>query len=91
MKEFLDFKKMIAPAAIQILFWIFVIFFIILGLTMVFENIRFGIWDRDFQKGLVLLVIGPIATRLYCEFIIVIFSIKDILKEIKNLLQQRDQ
>ncbi len=36
--------------------------------------------------GLMWTLIGPIAARIYCELLIVIFSINDTLTEIKNLL-----
>ena len=75
MDEFLTFKKMITPVIIQILFWIGVVGAVIGGIAQM---------GQSFIMGLLMVIIGPIAVRIYCELIIVIFSINDNLREIKK-------
>lgn len=75
MNDYLTFKKMITPILIQGLFWLGVVGCVISGLFM---------FSQSFITGLLTILLGPIVVRLYCELIIVIFSINDSLNEIKN-------
>lgn len=76
MKDFLNFKKLITPLVIKIIFWVGVISCIITGLGMIFsKNIGFG---------LAVLFLGPIAVRIYCELLILLFNINDTLTDLKN-------
>ena len=67
--QFTKFDKMITPSIIKILFWIGTIFSVITGLVMMFQG-GFAV-----ITGLFTIVLGPIATRVYCELLIVIFKI----------------
>ncbi|AXA37028.1 MAG: DUF4282 domain-containing protein [Candidatus Hydrogenedentota bacterium] len=91
MEDFLKFKKMITPIIIQILFWIGVVCSILIGLISIASgaNAPYGGGGRVFW-GLVWILVGPIITRVYCELLIVIFSINDTLTEIKNSLKNKD-
>lgn len=90
MKDYLKFKKMITPIVIQILFWIGVVGSIILGLISIVggANARYD-GGRMIFVGLMWILLGPIVTRIYCEILIVIFSVNDTLTEIKNLLKDK--
>ena len=79
MKDFLNFKKMVTPVVIQFLFWIGVIACVIAGLI--------GLRQSALQ-GILTLLVGPLIVRIYCELLIVIFSINDTLTEMKNLLKR---
>ena len=37
--------------------------------------------------GLLVILLGPVVVRVYCEILIVIFSINDTLTEIKNKMR----
>ena len=76
MNEFLKFQKMIAPIAIQILFWISIVVNVIFAFVTMFGT--------SFWLGLGILILGPIIIRLYFELLIVIFKIYETLKEIKD-------
>jgi uncharacterized membrane protein len=80
MSDFLAFRKMITTLIIRIIFWLGVIAAVIAGLGMLVDG-RSG--------GLALLILGPLAVRIYCELLIVIFRINETLTEIKNLLEKR--
>ena len=75
MNDYLTFKKMITPIIIQVLFWVGVVGCILAGIFM---------FSQSFLNGLLIILVGPVFVRLYCELIIVIFSINDTLTEIKN-------
>lgn len=90
MEDYLKFRKMITPLIIQILFWVGVVVSVLVGLVMVFGGIasKFGGGGMVFS-GLLWIVLGPILTRIYCEILIVIFSINDSLIDIRSALKQK--
>lgn len=76
MQDFLTFRKMITPIIIQIIFWLGVVGVVITGLVMLFNG--------AVGNGLLMILLGPIAVRLYCELLIVFFRINDNLREINE-------
>ena len=87
MQEFLSFKKMITPIIIQALFWIFTVIAVLSGLVMIVHGAgSYGGGGGQVLMGLVWILLGPIVARIYCEILIVIFSINDTLLEIKKNL-----
>jgi hypothetical protein len=74
MGEYLTFEKMIAPVVIQILFWVGVVGIVLSGL--------FTLFSASFISGLLMIIIGPIVVRVYCEVLLVFFRILDNLREI---------
>jgi hypothetical protein len=83
-KDWLSFDKMIAPVIIKILFWVGCIGFVIFGIVTIIG--AFGKYGSawSFLGGLLIIVLGPIMVRVWCEILIVIFKIHDSLVEIKN-------
>ena len=82
MNEYLSFKKMITPLIIQIAFWIGVVVTVVMGFVTMGQE--------GFLQGLLLIIVGPIVVRIYCELIIIIFSINDTLRETHKLLKDRN-
>ena len=83
MEEFLSFRKFITPVIIQVLFWAGVVLVIIASLI----TMGVGITQSDPAgafAGLMMLVLGPIGVRVYCELIIVFFRVFDVLTEIRD-------
>jgi hypothetical protein len=80
-KDFLTFRRMIVPVIIQAIFWIGVAICVIVGLVTLLNSDNGG-WERSF--GLVIIVLGPIVVRIYCEFLIVVFRINETLSEIRR-------
>ena len=79
MEDFLKFKKMVTPVVIQILFWIGIVACVLGGLLTM---------RNSAIQGLLVLLLGPLGVRIYCELLIVLFSINDTLTEMKNLLKK---
>jgi len=75
----LSFRKMITPIVIQIIFWIGVAVCVISGLGIMFHGTFV-----TFILGLMYVVIGPLMVRIYCELIILLFRIYDVLNDIKK-------
>ena len=76
MGEYLAFRKMITPVFIQIIFWIAVAFIVIAALYQISEDNAGG--------GILLLLLGPLAARIYAEILIVIFRINDNVAGIRQ-------
>lgn len=83
------FKKLISPAIFHVLFWLGSVFFIGIGALI----ITFGILSIELYGhsaylrialGLMVVVLGPLLVRLFCELAIVVFKIYDLLFEIKE-------
>ena len=85
--DFLSFRKMITPIIIQILFWLGVIIAIIFGIV----SIVYGVVRSDVPTllyGLLVLILGPLVVRIYCEILILFFRINETLTEISNKIDR---
>jgi len=85
MKEYLSFRKMITPVFIQVLFWIGVALCVIMGLVSIIGGAaaRYGGGARVLA-GLLTIILGPIFVRVYCELIMIMFRIYDVLLDIRE-------
>lgn len=82
MRDFINFRKMITPVIISTIFWLGVIACVIAGIYYINEQNEIGI-------GIGIIVLGPLALRVICENLIVLFTIQNTLTDIKNLLQSQ--
>jgi hypothetical protein len=90
MDDFLKFRKMITPLIIQVLFWVGVAASVIGALvTMAMSFGRYGGGAGTFLGGLLMLVLGPIVVRIYCELLILFFQMNETLNEIKDGLAKK--
>ena len=83
--EFISFRKMITPTIIQILFWIGCGASVLGGLFLLFAGATssFGGGFMVLQ-GLLMIVLGPIAVRIYCEILILFFKMYDAMLGIRE-------
>lgn len=78
MGEFLRFRRMVTPVLIQLLFWLGVLAVVVGGVvTIVTDNVLIGV---------AVLVLGPIAVRVYAELLIVLFRIHSALQDMASSL-----
>ena len=102
MKDILTFKKMITPGIIQVLFWGLVAICVYLGIKQILGAIeilsatddgrvaRFrapGLIRLRLVTGVVWLLLGPIAVRIWCETLILAFRIYDTLTDISRKMR----
>ena len=84
LKDFAQFRRMITPLFIQIIFWVAVVSVVLAGL--------FGLILGDGAiariTGLVTIFVGPLVVRVYAEILIIIFRINETLTEIRNQKQE---
>ncbi|HWD58367.1 MAG TPA: DUF4282 domain-containing protein [Stellaceae bacterium] len=74
MGEFVRFELMITPVVIQILFWVAAAMSVVGGLLMILISGN--------GRGILLVVFGPLAARIYAELMVIFFRINDTLREI---------
>ncbi len=84
---FFTFHKMITPAVITVVFWIGIVAVLIAGIVMIVMGATQPRAELVLM-GVGYLILGPIAVRVYCEMIVVIFRINDTLTDIKNSLSR---
>jgi hypothetical protein len=80
MKDFLAFRTMVTPVIIQIVFWVGVASCVIAGIFLL---------AAGKVQGLLVILLGPLAVRIYCEILIIFFRINETLSEIKEQLERR--
>jgi hypothetical protein len=88
MKDFLSFRTMITPVIIQIIFWVGVALSVIIGIGYIAVGSRYYGGPAPLY-GLMILIFGPLAVRIYCEILIIFFRINETLTEIKHDLDGR--
>ena len=86
MNDFLAFRKLITPQIIQGLFWIGTGIAVLAGLIMIVDGVtaRYSGGGREVLTGIIILLLGPVAVRINCELIVMLFRIGETLVEIKN-------
>ena len=75
MKEFLSFRYMITPNLIKIICYIGMVVAFIAGIGMIMV---------EPLSGIGLMILGPIAVRMYSELMLIAFEIHGELKRINN-------
>jgi hypothetical protein len=87
MMDFLDFKQMITPTFIRIIFLIGVVLSVIFGLGMIVAGAQSRLGGGGLMfMGVLYLFVGPLVCRIYCELLIVIFRVLDELTAIRQHL-----
>jgi hypothetical protein len=88
--NFIKFKTMITPLVIQILFWVGAAFSVLGGLVTMATSFGFyGGGGAQFLGGLLIIVLGPVFVRIYCELLILLFRMNETLTEIKIGLDKK--
>lgn len=79
MKDFLTFRKMIAPWLIQILFWLAIAVFICIAILDIIQHV-------SWRVVLEIIILGPLAARCISEILILFFRMNDNLTAIREHL-----
>jgi hypothetical protein len=75
-KDFFFFDKMLTPKVITIIYWLALIGVVIGALTYMFTV--------SFLTGLLALVGGLVAVRIWCELAVIFFKMNEALQAIRN-------
>lgn len=79
MKDLFFFDSMLTPKIITFVYWLMLLAAVASGVTSMFTP-----YSGGFIIGLVILIAGVIAARIWCELLIVLFKIHDNLKKIAD-------
>lgn len=82
-KDFFAFKINIFPFIVKILFALATLGCVIAGLYVMINNV-FGDYPVSVMAGLGIAVVGPILLHISFELMLLLFSILDMLREIRN-------
>jgi hypothetical protein len=90
MDDYLTFRKMITPVIIQVLFWLGVVGVVVASLFQIVRGIlpNYG-GGAMVLRGLVILIVGPLLVRVYCELLILLFRMNETLTEIRDALKKK--
>lgn len=82
MKDVLNFDSMLTPKIITALYWFLLAGSVIGGIGSMFGfgGFTFG----SFIMGIIYAVGGAVASRIWCELLIVLFKMNEALQEIRN-------
>jgi hypothetical protein len=80
---------MVTPIIIQVLFWIGLVVCVITGLVFILLGLTGHLGQANILSGLLILFLGPLVVRIYCEILIIFFRINETLTEIKHTLEGR--
>lgn len=81
MGEFLSFNKMLTPTLIKIIFFVGCGISVLAGLGIIISGMN--AYDGGgfmVLLGLIVIVVGPFLTRVYCELLIVLFKMHENLR-----------
>ena len=86
-KDCFDFEKMLTPVIIKVIYWLLMALAILGGLIQIIVGLA-SKYNSGNQVlvGFLALILGPIFIRVYCELLIVIFSINGHLADMKDSL-----
>ena len=89
MNDFVTFRRMVTPLIIQGVFWIGAVVCVIGGIVGVASGATstFG-GGPQVLTGLLLLFLGPLAVRIWCELLILFFRMNETLADIKLDLER---
>lgn len=90
LKDFLAFRSLVTPKIIQIVFWLGTAYFVVSGLTTTIMGLT-GSGLILMLMGLLMLSLGPIAVRVCCEMMMLIFQIGEAITEAAHGSVKRDQ
>jgi len=89
MGDILAFRRMITPIIIQIVFWIGIVGILVLGIAAIVDGISN---ESDVGEvivvGVLILILGPIIWRVFCEILILTFRIIETLADLRNIIKE---
>ena len=80
MRDLLYFDSMITPKIFTIIYWIMLVGVVITGLGLMFS----GTGITGVISGLLVIGLGALLARIYCELMIVLFKIHENLKKVAD-------
>jgi hypothetical protein len=83
MREILFFDNMLTPKIITVVYWLLLVMAVVGGLGSMFGGYG-GLSFGSFFMGLLYIIGGAIAARIWCELMIVLFKMNEALQDIRK-------
>lgn len=90
MKKFLDFKLLITPQLVKILYILLQLIVLCYAWILISSSAFGGFSAIYLIYALLYFVIGSICVRVVCELVMVVFRINDNLEGIKGMREKED-
>ncbi|MGC9393806.1 MAG: DUF4282 domain-containing protein [Anaerolineae bacterium] len=94
-RDFLNFRRMITPMIIKVLFWIGIGLSVLAGIIVFFGGLVAGVSGGGFARilgglvgGPLIMFLGILSVRIYSELLILAFQINETLTDIRTLLKR---
>ena len=85
MDDFINFRKLITPSIIKVVFWVSSVICITAGIVLIASSFgSYGGGATAFLPGLLITLFGPIVLRILCESIFVLFKIYENTSSMKK-------
>ncbi len=83
MRDLFFLDRMITPTIITFIYWLVLLAAVIGGLGTMFGGMG-GSGFVSFLMGILVIVLGAIGARIWCELLIVLFRMNEALQEIRR-------
>lgn len=96
MHKYINFDSMITPTIIKILFWVGVGLSGLFGIITFFSGLAVMFTESGFTGflmvifSLIIIAVGILVSRIYCELLIVVFKMHESLTQINEKLDKLD-
>lgn len=92
-QKYTNFDTMITPMIIKILFWVGVVASVLAGLGIALPGLGLMAYSGfegfiTFIGGLIVIAIGLLVTRVYCELLIIFFKMHESLQRMNEKLDE---
>jgi hypothetical protein len=84
MKDFLNFKAMVTPSIVKVLYVLGAIGVVAAGVSLARTQVGRNDYDFNFLFFLGIVVVGELSWRVFCEIMILLFQIHDVLVRSNN-------
>ena len=82
LKNVLFFERMLTPKIITFVYWVSLLGCVIGAFIVMGMSSRSGFGGP--LPGLLILIVGPVGVRIWCELLIVLFKINDHLRDLRD-------
>ena len=81
-KDYANFRKMVTPLIIGVIFWIGVIACVLGAIGIMYTGYV--------GSAILILIFSILGVRIWCEMLIIIFKIYEVLEDIKKVISEKN-
>lgn len=81
MRDALFFDSMLTPKIITLVYWLLLVVVLLGGIRTIFFDMG-GFGFGSLIQGIIIMVVGAVGVRIWCELLIVLFKIHENIKKV---------